>query len=500
MSNKVKIRILAVFSIIVLCIGLTVRYLQNDTFYLIKLGEDIVHNGIDFMDHYCWISKLPYTYPHWLFDVLMYFVYSIGGYAGIYVSTIIMFILLAISIYVVNLKINKNEWIAFFVAIIGILSLVDFATARSQLLTYTLFLLEVYFINKLVNTGKKRYVVFLSLISLLVANVHATIWVFYFVLFLPFIGEFVIYKLINCNFIKNKFNIKEYKFNKVIIENVPNMKLLLISICIGLLMGLLSPSKICYTYVFKTMMGDSQQYISEHLPTAVASAPYFAIVTLLGVITLIIPKSKIKLNELFMLFGLLVMAFSARRHVALFCIIGLLYISIILVRLFKGKFEYRFNITLSYFAKNKILYCILFILIGAYSISKFNVNSKNEFVSMKDYPVETSEYIKENFDLKNLKLYNEYNVGSYLLLNDIKVFIDSRCDLYLKEFNNKNLDIFDDTNGIEYNYENIFKKYAVEYALINQNSTMYIILDKDPNYKLIYKDTGFGLFENLTKY
>ena len=41
----------------------------------------------------------------------------------------------------------------------------------------------------------------------------------------------------------------------------------------------------------------------------------------------------------------------------------------------------------------------------------------------------------QNLDVKNIKLFNEYNYGSYLLYKGIPVFIDSRADLYAPEFN-----------------------------------------------------------------
>ena len=39
------------------------------------------------------------------------------------------------------------------------------------------------------------------------------------------------------------------------------------------------------------------------------------------------------------------------------------------------------------------------------------------------------------FDIKNMRIFNEYNFGSQLLFRGIPVFIDSRCDLYSPEFN-----------------------------------------------------------------
>lgn len=65
MTDRFKIRFFTVFSIVFLCIGFTIKSFQNDTFYIIKLGADILKNGVDLVDHYCWIANLSYTYPHW---------------------------------------------------------------------------------------------------------------------------------------------------------------------------------------------------------------------------------------------------------------------------------------------------------------------------------------------------------------------------------------------------------------------------------------------------
>ena len=65
-------------------------------------------------------------------------------------------------------------------------------------------------------------------------------------------------------------------------------------------------------------------------------------------------------------------------------------------------------------------------------------------------------------NVNSIKLFNEYNYGSYLLFEGIPVFIDSRADLYAPEFSGKSDDIFMDfieTSGIAKFYEDIFKKY-----------------------------------------
>lgn len=59
----------------------------------------------------------------------------------------------------------------------------------------------------------------------------------------------------------------------------------------------------------------------------------------------------------------------------------------------------------------------------------------DHFIDEKSYPVEAATYILDNLDINNIKLYNEYNCGSYLIFRGIPVFIDSRADLYAPEFN-----------------------------------------------------------------
>ena len=69
-----KFNILIIIIVIFLCYMLTPIVFQNDTFYTIKIGELILNNGIDMLDHFS-IHNIAYTYPHWLYDVFIYIIY-----------------------------------------------------------------------------------------------------------------------------------------------------------------------------------------------------------------------------------------------------------------------------------------------------------------------------------------------------------------------------------------------------------------------------------------
>lgn len=98
-----------------------------------------------------------------------------------------------------------------------------------------------------------------------------------------------------------------------------------------------------------------------------------------------------------------------------------------------------------------------------------------------------------------MRIFNDYNYGSYLLFRDIPVFIDSRADLYSPEFN-EGCHVFSDylsIVGIATDYEKAFEKYGITHVMLYENSKLTMLLSKDDNYNLLYKDNYFVFFERL---
>ena len=117
-KKKIIFEIMAIILISIFCISMAPKTLQNDTYYTIKIGEHIIQNkGIDMKDPFSWHEGLNYTYPHWLYDLLTYKVYSMFGFVGIYVATVILACVLGITIYKVNCKISKSNIVSFFTTI-----------------------------------------------------------------------------------------------------------------------------------------------------------------------------------------------------------------------------------------------------------------------------------------------------------------------------------------------------------------------------------------------
>ena len=131
------------------------------------------------------------------------------------------------------------------------------------------------------------------------------------------------------------------------------------------------------------------------------------------------------------------------------------------------------------------------------------------YISTSSYPVDACKWIKENLDYKNIRLYNDYNYGSYMLFEDIPVFIDSRCDLYTPEFNGeydkkekkyKGRDVFTDfinISSISTYYDTKFDEYKITHIIIKKNSKLKMLISRDDKYKEIYSDSNFVIYERL---
>ena len=540
-NDGVKFTIIAVVLIAIFCIAITPVTLQNDTYYTIKIGEHIQNNGIDMKDPFSWHEDLNYTYPHWLYDLLTYKIYSQFGMMGIYLTTCLLSCILGITLFFVSSKISKNKLISFFVTIGAMYLLKGYIAARAQLVTFILFILSLYFIEKFLENRKIRYGIGLVLISTLIANLHVAVWPFLFILFLPYIGEYVIavladiiiYRKVEERILKIKIkyssNNKEAleKFQKELdelqakvskikvkrskaiqnpykikITKNKNVKWLILIMIICAFTGLLTPlGDTPYTYLAKTMQGNTTQNINEHLPMTIAGQPEVLCTIIIFLAVLTFTKIKIKLSDLFMIGGLAFLMLESRRQLSMFSLIGSVILSKLIVELITCYDKELLEKINKKILHPFIIICMI-VLVGWQTYDNVKTKYNDKFIDETQYPVKACDYILENIDLRKARFYNEYNYGSYMIYRGIPVFIDSRADLYAPEFSGLKDDIFTDfidVSSIGTFYEDILEKYNITHVILYSNSKMSMIIDetKDPHYSKIYKDDYFVIYERV---
>jgi len=543
-KNDIKFNILAIILIAIFCFSISPKTLQNDTFYTIKIGEHILENGIDMRDPFSFHKeafsdgKLEYTYPHWLYDVGIYMIYNIGGHAGIYMSTVILCITLGILMYFTNFKLTKNKLTSFVITIAAIYLLKGYIAARAQLATFILFVLTIYFIEQFLETEKKRYAIGLVIIPILIANLHLAVFPFYFILYFPYIAEYMSYILSNGGIIvtTSKINSLHKKLKKIEdekeVEKIKNkiieleakqdkmqkryekananpykikiignnsVKLLIIVMIICIFTGLLTPlGDTPYTYLVKTMQGNTTKNISEHLPLTLVQNINFTCVLMVFFAIIIFTDTKIRLSDLFMLGGLLILAFYSRRQISMFILVGTFILNRLICSMFdKYSPDDCKNAIKAICKPLGMISTITIVLIICVNIYKPKIDDK--FIDEKSYPVEAATYILNNLDIENIRLYNEYNYGSYLLYRGIPVFIDSRADLYSPEFN-KGINIFNhylNLSGVNNdNIEETLDQYDITHMIMYKKAKLRTFIKQNKEkYNLLYEDDYFCIYE-----
>lgn len=464
------------------------KIFENDLFFDIKTGESILKYGIDFRDHFSFISGLNYIYHHWLYNLIIFNIYSKFNYFGIMMFFVLLFFVFGMLVFYINKKHTNRPILSLIVALITICISSFGFTSRVQSITYILFFLEVYFLEQLYVKGEKKYSVFLIIISILIANLHMPLWIFTIILCLPFLCEYI------GVLISKKIKIKSLELN------VPNnIKIFILTLIMLLFTGLLTPLKLYpYTFFIKSLFNSDYSFILEMKPTTLLYFKYEIILIVIYLLGMYFKILKLKFRDFLIFVGLFLFSIIANRNA--------IYFLIFMPTIFIKNFNFHINFSSNRFLlKTKkiiskinvnviMMFCSFVLLIPIYVLIQ-TMDFKNFDYGLFTYPVESVKYIKQNLEYKKIKMYNDFNYGSYLLFNDIPVFIDSRAEVYVSRFNGgKDIvgDYLDSTKLSK--YKEIFNKYDFDCALVYKNSDLEYALIKDSDYDFAFKENDYSLF------
>ena len=542
-----------------------------------------------------WVHGLIYTYPHWLLDVIFYQIHNIFSFEGIYAFTILSGILIYMLIYHTNKKVAKNHIISGIITIASIYILSGFIAARAQVITFICLILEILFIERYLETGKKRYLIGLVLDPILLANCHAALFPIYFVIFMPYLAEYAIAifiqrKTYRIKHIEKKISKLEQTDNreketsqisqqkiqklkkklekikekqktseersknkkqnsKIIIEKNKNMKWLCLIFIICIFTGLVTPIKdIPYTYMLKSIEGNTMNYISEHQPVVLIYDIPLLVIFAITAFLLFTNKTKITLRDTFMLVGMTILAIISYKQLPIFLISTMCIINKLILMYIQETKKNRENsslpetteistnndieqnnekmeaeieqsqelqpkLALKTRLKQKLktipqklltikgmIYITLIIII--FALLGFRNIVVQDYVDKTDYPIEAAEWIKENLNLEEIRLFNDFNYGSYLLFQGIPVFIDGRADVYDPKFNGKEDDSFLaymlSTSGQVW-YEDVFYNYDISHIITYTSSNINKLIERNENYEMLYKDNYFAIYKIHSK-
>lgn len=449
--------------------------IDNDFWFTIAEGKYVLKNGFPHTVPFTIYNNLDFIYQSWGTGVIFYLIHKYFGLYGMLFFVIIILIIITYFYYKLCMLVsNKNKMLSTIVTIITMTLLANtFITTRPQIFTYLNLILVLYIMELYAKTNNKKYLFVLPIISLIQINIHGMFFFMLFIFMLPYIVNAL------------KFNFKNN------IQNKYDLKPIILIMIIMLLTGLINPYGIKnILYVF-TSYGQKilNETIIELVPLSFSSSYDKIIIFIIFLTYFLYFKCKnVPIRYYLLLFGTTYLAFDCSRSIALF-IIGALFP---LSYLYKDKI---INIDIERFIplilKNIIV--ISFLIVTISSI----IFIKRDFYPESREPI---DYLVKNYNKENIKLYINFNDGSYAVYKEIKVNIDPRAEVYLKKNNHKS-DIYDEYTKLgnnEIDYKDYINKYKFTHILVNEDDPMYNKLKKDScGYTLIKKFNKYNLYAKL---
>ena len=133
--------------------------LDNDSWYVLAEGREIVENGIYYEDQLSMHEGLEVTVQNYGFAVIFYLIYSAFGPVGIYIGMLILNLVLCYLIYEICMLLsNKNINLSLIITILTDLLLARwFIATRAQLVSYCAIMLVIYLLELYIKTDKTKY-------------------------------------------------------------------------------------------------------------------------------------------------------------------------------------------------------------------------------------------------------------------------------------------------------------------------------------------------------
>lgn len=434
----------------------------TDTWFLLNTGRYIVNNGIFTIDPFSMHEGLTIIVQQWLSDVIFYGMYSLFGAKGLMILLIILLFLISYCTYKLFYFVCNNKVLAYVLMIlcISVIGVNFLFVTRPQLFTYLFLVIELLLVEKYIKSKNVKYLYGLPILSLLLINLHSSMWMMLFVFLLPYIVNGINFKKFN----KTKYSIKP----------------ILIVMVIMFLVGFINPYTyknvfyLYYSYGFKEI----NLYIKEMQNPDFTLRHFRIWALLIGMMIFIINYYKQKLDSRHFLF-IVGCSLLYLGHIKMFPYFAIVYF-FSLCYLLKGiKIKIKDNIL---FYLGRVFICI----IGIFGIPIMMYEGVKR-IRLESYIQEIGDYLLDNCS-NDIRVYNDFEYGGYIEYIGFKAFIDGRAELYYKRFNNKDdifIDYYNVKSDFNYDIDSFIEKYDFTHFIVEEGSFLDYYL-KINNYNIVY--------------
>ena len=459
-----------VFTIGAYIIGISRNVETYDYWWHIKAGEYIFNNKIvPTKDIYSWfgvLNNLDWTSHEWLSEVLLYIPYKYMGETSGYVVGAFLFVLTGVLIYLFNIEsYKKNLMFSLLWTILGVVIIMPTFNPRPHMFSFILFILVLGIIFRFIRHENSKLIWSIPLISILWGNLHGGSSN------LPYILCIIalLFGLMN----------KNYGFIKFTKLSGKKLKTLLVVSVLSILGLMINPHGfeiILYPYI---NMGDSLMLnvIQEWRAPDLKIISDYPIYILLFVIFVVLIKRVISIDTLDFIY---ILAFT--------------YLTLKSIRFSPFLYVVASFIIFKYIDEKEWdikIFSIGALILGVMFIFTFTPAAKESYANFISQELVEKHIIDDIKNHKFSRMYNAYDIGGYLIYNDINPFIDGRADVYSK-YTLKDYHII---TSMKLNALELIEKYDFDSFLVENGSAIHNHLIVNDEYIEVSKGKNYSLYK-----
>ena len=483
-----------------------------DVYFIMNIGRYVLENGFPYVDPFTIHENLKLVAQQWLSGIFFWEAYKFFGVDGLRCMDCIAGSILILIYWRLCLFVSEgNKFLSLALSFVVGMLVASMILPRPQIFSTLFFLIEIFLLEKFTRTKNFKFLLPLPILSMLLVNFHAAVWLMSLVLCLPFF------------FVKDMRHIK-----------------FLLAAMLGIfLFGLINPYGLdAMTYVLRSY---GVELISENVREMLAPTAHelkgkiFYLCEVLLIFSL--AKFKVPLRYIFLSGGITFMAIMHVRNLFLFYLLAtfplayawknfgsekffmtlmffllltintgmianllkndlgkislpleiLFFISILflLYNLLVLKFEGRVLHAALLPRKNLSLF-IIALIIGGIFFTTLGGNKKEA----DEIYTSAIKFLLKTERPENILLYTGQDAGGLAGMFGIKYYIDSRSEVFIYA-NNRQKNIlaeYVNLRGGKIYYKDFFARYKFTHIILtNEGKFLFAQMSSDKNFRVIYE-------------
>ena len=473
---------------------------DNDMWWLLATGREIVENGIPYTNPWAMFDGLDTVIQQWLSAVVLYGTYACSGFMGLKFLVFAQCVLLAVVLFGVcriisGRRSGSAEMFGIAIAV-GFYSYGAYLSVRPHVYSMIMYAVVVGVMEMYRRTNNARWLIALPVITCLHVNLHAAM--------APFdLGIIALYAVPNIPAIlRVRGHNVSVNFFAADYRRLP----VLVALMVAALALLVNPYGVKGAVYVALSYGTANygNYINEMGSTGFWTTYGGATMAMIVLGAIAVGRNGIRRLDVPLTCLFLVCIPASMMHTRNVWLVALFAVFIFTRAMSNVSLN---NSALKKFVSNKAFHVSFIVVIalvatGYFASSKWTETVNTAGQDSANTPALAADYLdtyvaETGVDKQSLRICNSFNNGGYLEWRGYKVFMDARPELwepnitgvekhYFQEFVNT-------SKGVE-NSKSMVSEYNFDFCIAYANSDLETHLKSNSNYKKVLTCVGYTMW------